>query len=185
MRDDTQTLSVTPTLEEGDVYPFVRVGLIVVGGLVLIGLAALLPGLGELFGWLPVSVSAILLAVASGLVIAGLLAVSPAVERLVRRTLDGPDGVVDDAGASAKFLVIFIAVAVAHRGFGPALLPLTERVAADWVYHAAFLVCALVPLVLIARRLYRSLDPLAELLTRVVLPAKHSTEPSGTDVDGK
>ncbi|MFC4542996.1 hypothetical protein ACFO5R_13795 [Halosolutus amylolyticus] len=163
------SLSLVSTVEEEHVYPVVRIALIVVAGLLLLGLTALLPGLDRFLSVLPVAVDAVLLAGATYLVAAGLLAAAPSIDRLVRDCLDGPDRVVADAGASAKYLTAFVAVLVAYRGFQPAFEPVIADLVAAWVYHAGFLVASLVPIVLIARRLRRSLDPIADLVTRAIV----------------
>lgn len=176
--DDADALRIAPDVDDRDVYPIVRLGLIVGGGLVLIGLVSVLPGLEWLLAAAPIpipfSASALLLAAGTYLAAGGLVAIAPRVERVVRKSLEGPAGVVADAAASAKYLVVFVASAVAYRGFAPAMLALLELVGMGWLYHVAFLVAALVPLLLIARRLHRSLDPVAELLTREVTGAIES-----------
>ncbi|WP_265108752.1 hypothetical protein [Halosolutus halophilus] len=159
------SLSVVPTIDDEHVSPFVRITLIVAAGLALLGLIALLPGLDRFLSVLPVAVDAVLLAGATYLVAAGLLAAVPPIDRLVRDSLEGPDRIVADAAASAKYLTAFVAVLVAYHGFRPAFEPVIADLTASWVYHAGFLVTGLVPIVLIGRRLRRSLDPVAELVT--------------------
>ncbi|GAB3026445.1 hypothetical protein [Natronobiforma cellulositropha] len=172
MSDDNDTIAFSPALEESHIYPLVRIALIAVGGLVLLGLVSLLPGLEVLFGGFEISVSAVLLALGTYLVAGGLLAVAGRVEALVADSLEGPQRVVEDTGAIAKYLFVFVALLVAYQGFAPALVPMVENVAAAWVYHLVFLLVTLVPVALIARRLHRSLDPVTDLITRGLLDSR-------------
>ncbi|MCU4926351.1 hypothetical protein OB905_10195 [Halobacteria archaeon AArc-dxtr1] len=164
MSTDTETLTVEPSVDGSDLYPLVRITLLVGSGLLVVALASLLPGLEQLFGWLPISLSATLLALGTYLLVAGLLAASPVLERLVRSSLDGPEAVVTDVAASAKYVAVFSAIPIAHWGFEPPLAPAFATVSGGWLYHLTFLALALLPLALLIARIRRCLDPLAELL---------------------
>lgn len=166
---DERKLTVRPSIDEAHVYPIVRILLLVVGGLVLLGLVSLLPGLGVLFDGASIPLEAIVIALGTYLVAGALVAVGARIESLVRESLEGPTTVIDDAAASVKYLFVFVALVIAHQGFSGALVPMFEAVGTGWLYHLLFLAAALVPLVLIARRLYRSLDPVAELLTNEIV----------------
>ena len=185
MTDDNESIAIAPSIEESHVYPLVRITLIAVGGLILLGLISLLPGLEPLLGGHPISVSAVLLALGTYLVAGGLLAVATRIERLIADSLEGPQRVVDDTAAIAKYLVVFVALLVAYQGFAPALEPMVAAVTGGWFYHLAFLLAALVPVVLIARRLHRSLDPVADLLTRSLVGPNGNRSEGETDIPVK
>lgn len=169
MTGDSDSLEFVPSVDETHVYPMVRIGLVVIGGLIVLGLLSLLPGLDVVWDGVPISADAILIALGTYLVAGALVAVSRRLEALVAESLDGPERVVADAAASAKYLFVFVALLIAYRGFAPAFVPVTAEFSAEWGYHLGFMLLALLPVMLIAARLYRSLDPMAELLTREVV----------------
>lgn len=165
------TLRFVPDLEPRAVGRIVRTALAVVGLLVVVGLAALLPGVDRLLKALAVSPTAALLAAVTLPVVAALLRVAPAVEGAVRQALEGPKGAVDDAAAGAKLLVGFLAVVVAYNGLAPAVAPAFAAFDLGGVYHLAFLVAGLVVLGAFVRRLYRCWGPVSRLLTDRVTDA--------------
>lgn len=171
MERPSDDLTVATAFDRDTVRPLVRTSLLLVGGLFLLGLASLLPGLGRLFAGFPVSVGTFVRAIATTLVVGALATTAPTVETLVRRGLSGPPTVVEDAARSSRDLVAFAAIVVAYRGLASAIEPAFDVLGAAWLYHAVFLVAALVPVVLVARRLSRSLDPVADLLTTELVAA--------------
>jgi len=161
-----------------------------VGAVVFVlALASLLPGLDRL---VPGPVS--LVAVAGALValaVAGLLVyVARGLAALVRLSLDGPRAVVENVASVVHWVVVLLAVLVAHAGLAGVANPLLGDL--SWLYDLAFLLVALVPLAVVAARLYVTLDPAADLLADRVAdddPELNLTDPStegtsGTDGSG-
>jgi ABC-type amino acid transport system permease subunit len=171
MRTDRNALRFVPDLEETAVRRIVRTGLALAGLLFLLGLLAVLPGVDRLLAGLAVSLEALVLAVATALVVGALLRVAPVVERVVEGALDGPKGAVGHAAAGAKLLVGFVAVTVAYRGFAPAVAPTFRAFDGGGLYHLGFLLAGLAVLASLARRLYRCWDPVTRLVTAYVMDA--------------
>ncbi|QSW98301.1 hypothetical protein [Haloterrigena alkaliphila] len=130
--------------------------------LALLWLVSLLPGIDRLVPGTPVTFAALVGAVVTVATVALLLYLAPTLAELVRSTLEGPEGVVNDVASIVNLLVVLIAVLVAHRGLAAATVPLLGG--ATWVYDVLFLALALPPLAILAARLYVSLDPISELL---------------------
>lgn len=129
--------------------------------LVLLSLVSLLPGGAWVVSATPVSTVALAGAVATLTAVGALLYLAPAFERLVRFRFEGPDAVVEDVAAIVRSAVVFAAVLIAHRGIRPAVTPFLGRF--SWMYDVAFLALAVPLLVVLAVRLYVSLDPAADL----------------------
>ena len=171
MTDQTDAVRFVPDLDETAVRRIVRTALALAGLLFLLGLLAVLPGVDRLLAGLSVSLEALVLAAATALVVGALVRVAPSVERVVAGSLDGPEGAVADAAASAKLVVGFAAVVVAYRGFAAAVTPLFRAFDLGGVYHLGFLVAGLAVLAALARRLYRCWEPVTDLATGRVLAA--------------
>lgn len=156
----------------------VREALVVLGIASLTGLALLVPGAGRELPGAAITIGDVILAAGTAAVVGSLLYSVPRVRDLVSSAIVGPSTVVDDVSAVAGYLVAFVAVLVGHRGLAPVAVPVIDGVA--WAYDQAFLLFAAIVLALMARRLYRSLDPIAGLVTRELLAADQF-EPSGTE----
>lgn len=178
MTDDTSTLTVGPTLERSTVRRIVSIVLALVGLLVVLALAALLPGADRLVAALAVPPVALFTALATLLVVAALIWVAPAVEVAVEQALDGPPRAVRNAAVSAKLLVGFGAVVLAYRGFAAAVTPLFEAFGLGGVYHLAFTVLGVLVLGAFARRLYRCWEPVTGIVTEY---ATSAVGPDGRD----
>ena len=107
-----------------------------------------------------------------------MLCAAPLVWRLVAACLDGPQGAEDDVASIAQYALVFAAVTVAYRSFAPVVLPLIDR---PWTYDAAFLVAGAVPLVVIALRTGRSIDPIARSITARVSGKEPDVDPVGRE----
>jgi len=165
------------SIEPDALEAVVRESLVVLGIASLTGLALLVPGAGRELPGTVITVADVILAGGTAAVVGSLLYAVPRVRDLVAAAIEGPPAVVADVSAVAGYLVAFAAMLVAHRGLAPAALPLVDVV---WAYDQAFFLLAAVVLVLMARRLYRSLDPIAGLVTREFFVSS-GFEPSGTD----
>jgi hypothetical protein len=164
-------LRFVPAVEERTVRRIVGALVGLAGLLLLLGLGALLPGVDRLVAALAVSPVALLVALATLLVVGALIWIAPAVERAVAQSLDGPAAAVGNAAASAKLLVGFLAVVVAHGGLADVVEPLFAAFGLGGVYHLAFMVVGLLVLGALARRLSRCWRPVTALLTA------HVTDP--------
>ena len=129
---------------------------------VVLALASLLPGLDLLVPRTPVTLAAVVGALATLAVVAVLLYLARALAVLTRLALDGPAAVVEHLASVVHWAVVLGAVLVAHAGLAPAVTPLLGG--AGWVYDVTFLLAALVPLAVVAARLAVAVDPLAELV---------------------
>ncbi|WP_246084353.1 hypothetical protein [Salinadaptatus halalkaliphilus] len=147
------------------------------GLVVLSSLVSLLPGIDRLVPGTPISFVAVVSAVVTLAIVGLLVYLAPALAKLVRSVLEGPEQVVDDIAAIVQLVVVFVAVLVAHQGLAPAIGPLLGGL--GWVYDLVFLAIALPPLGILAARMYVSLDPMAELLANRV--AGTSSEPRDDD----
>lgn len=132
--------------------------------LAIIGLATLLPGTDRTLPGTTVDIHALIVTVGTVAVVVLLADAARAVGTLVRSVLEGPPQLVDDAGRVASAVVVFVAVLIAYRGFAGLVVPQLAAGDATWAYDAGFLALALVPLAVIAHRLYRNLDVLADQL---------------------
>ncbi|MFB6312319.1 MAG: hypothetical protein ABEH64_14185 [Salinirussus sp.] len=160
---NTETaLSTAEDLSPDSIEPIVREILIIVALVALLGIASLLPGTGIELPGTTISIGDLIIAGASLGIVASLIWVGPKLRTVAERVLIGPPRVLSDVGSIARNLALFTAVLVAHWGFEPVLRPLLEI---GWLYDAGFLVLALIPLGIVAYRVYTSLDPLTTFLT--------------------
>jgi hypothetical protein len=177
MTDESDTLRFVSDLEEPVVRRIVGTCLALTGLLFLLGLVGVLPGVDRLVAGLSVSPAALALAAGTLLVVVALLWIALEVERLAEGALDGPEGVVADADASAKLFVGFLVVVVAYRGFAPAVTPLFWAFDVGGLYHLGFLAAGLALLAALARRLYRCWAPVTRLVTANVVAAAGDSTP--------
>jgi hypothetical protein len=164
-RSGDRTLGIASEVEETTVRRIVGVLVGLAGLLLVLGLVAFLPAADRLLAAITVSPVALLIAVATLLVVGALVILAPTIQDIVEQGLDGPDAVVEHAGASAMYLVLFGAVVVAYNGFAGAVLPLFAAFGIEGLYHLGFLVAGLLALGLLVRRLYRCWAPVTDLLT--------------------
>lgn len=132
----------------------------------VLSLWTLLPGADRLLPGLPVPLAAIATAVAGATVAGVLVYTAPGLARLARLALSGPREVVENVASTVHWLVVLAAVLVAHRGLAPAAAAALEEWL--WAFDLAFLLAALVPLVLVAALLWATVDPAAEVVAERV-----------------
>ncbi|WP_135364917.1 hypothetical protein [Halosimplex halophilum] len=128
----------------------------------VLALASLLPGLDLLVPRTPVTLAAVVGALATLAAVALLVYLASALAALTRLALDGPAELVEHLASVVHWLVVLAAVLVAHAGLAAAVTPLLGDAA--WAYDVAFLLLGLGPLVVVAARLYVAVGPLAELV---------------------
>lgn len=134
----------------------------------LVGLATLLPGTDRTVPGTAVAIHEFIVSLGTVAVVVLLAHAARSVSTFVRTVLEGPDQLVVDAGRVAGALVVFAAVLVAYRGFAGLVEPRLAADQAAWAYDAGFLGLALGPLGVIAHRLYRNVDQLADELAVVL-----------------
>ncbi|WP_254766765.1 hypothetical protein [Salinilacihabitans rarus] len=146
-------------------------------------LLALLPGIDRLLPETRVSVAALASAVATFAVVALLWYLASGLAALVR-TLLAPRDLAANVASIVHWVVVLVAVLVAHRGLAPAVVPLLGEAA--WAYDVAFLLVALAPLSFVAAVLYVTLDPAADLIAGRVA-GEQSAEANGgsASTDGR
>lgn len=125
-------------------------------------LGLLLPGAGQAVPGTGIEIGNLVVAAGTVGIVGTLIWAGPEIRAAVVDALSGPTAVVEDAASIARNLVAFAAVLIAHWGLAPVLVPLLEL---PWAYDLGFLLIALVPLAVIAFRLYASLDPLVAFVT--------------------
>lgn len=165
-------LALRDTVETDALRPVVYEALVLAAMLAVLGLSTLLPGVDRTVPGLAVTIRELVVATGTVAIVVWLAHAIPAVAALVRSSLIGPDDLVADAGRIAGALVAFLAVLVAHRGLAGVLIPAFGARDAVWAYDLAFLAVGLVPLVVIANRLRRNIDTVADLVTAAVAGAR-------------
>lgn len=156
-----------------------------VGALILVlALASVLPGVGRLLPESPFGVLAVAGALTALAVAALLVYLARGLATLVRASLDGPREVVEHLASVVHWVVVLFAVLVVHAGLAGVVTPVLGDF--TWLYDVAFLLVALVPLTVVAARLYVSLDPAADLLADRLdadSPDLELSDPSSGDAD--
>jgi len=144
----------------------------------VVALASLLPGLDLPVPQTPVTLAAVVGALATVAVAGLLLYLASGLAALTRLALDGPADVVEHVASVVHWLVVLATALVAHAGLAPAVQPLFGGV--GWLYDVTFLLAALGPLVVVAARLSVVVDPLAALVAQGVTH-DGDIDDSGTD----
>lgn len=161
----TDELTTTDRIDPTKVRPVVRVGLAIVGLVVLLLLGRVLPGSDLEVLDAGVTVGDLVLAIGTVGIAAALVYGAPKLRDLLTDWLEGPAGVVANAAAIGSYLVYFLAVLVAYRGLASTIQPLLRP---GWLYGVFFLGLALVVLGGIAYRYFRAMDPITGFLARRV-----------------
>lgn len=177
-------LSLRESVDTAALRPVVYEALALAAMLVVLGLSTLLPGVGRTVPTLEVTIRELLVATGSVAIVVWLAHSIPAVAALTRSSLVGPDELVADAGRIAGALVAFLAVLVAYRGLAGVLVPTFGARDAVWAYDLAFLAVGIVPLAVIANRLRRNLDAVADLVTATVAEARSPSVETGSSDTG-
>lgn len=143
-----------------------KVVLAIVSILFIAYLATFLPGTEYVIPQTGIGIRALIGAALAMLLVALLVYVSSAVARLTRMVLDGPPVIIESLASVVRWTVLLAAVVVAHLG----LTPLASAIfgGAIWAFDLLFLFIALPVLLIIAFRLYVSLDPAAKYIAESV-----------------
>ena len=128
----------------------------------LLYLVSLLPGMDRVIPTTSLTFATVVGVIVTVAIVGLLLHLASGLAALTAMVLAGPDAIVEHVASVVHWVVVLAAVLVAHRGIAPAAAPLLDG--SMWVYDLAFFLVAVPPLVIIAVRLYYSLDPAAELV---------------------
>lgn len=158
-------LAVRESIDPDELRPVVYELLVLVAMLAVLGLSTLLPGTDRTIPTLSVTGREVIVATGTVAVVVWLAHSAPSIAALTRSILVGPDQLVDDAGRIVAAVVTFVAILVAYRGLAGLVIPSLVARDSVWAYDLAFLVVALGPLAVIANRLRRNLDVVADLVT--------------------
>lgn len=156
------TLALRDSVAPADLRPVAYQLLVLAVTLLVVGLATLLPGADRAVPGTAVAIRQLVVATGTLAVVFLLANAASSVASLTRSILEGPEGLVDDVGRTAGALVVFAAVLVAYRGLAGLVVPRLAAGDAAWAYDAGFLALAIVPLAVVARRLCRNLDVVAD-----------------------
>lgn len=174
-------LALRESLDPDALRPVVYESFMLVAMLVVLGLATLLPGAGRTLPSTTVTIRAVIEAIGTVAIVVWLAHSIPAVARFTRASLVGPDDLVTDLGHIAGGLVAFLAVLVAYRGFAGVVIPTLVGGDAVWAYDLAFLVVGLAPLMVVANRLRRNGDEVADLVTAAIADNRSFGDDEPTD----
>lgn len=161
-------IAVRESIDTEALRPVVHEALVLAAMLLVLGLSTLLPGADRALPGTAVTIREVIPATGTVAVVVWLAHAAPSVAALVRSSLVGPEQVVADAGRIAAASVAFLAVIVAYTGLAGVVVPTLVARDAVWAYDLAFLVVGLGPLAVIANRLRRNLEELADLVTAAV-----------------
>jgi len=158
----TDSLDATGAVDRRTVKSVTKVLLAVVSLVFVVYLLTLLPGVDMLVPGSSVTVAAVVGAIGTVVLVALFLSAAPEFASLTRMLLNAPPGVVEHLASVVYWLVVLVAVLVAHRGFAGLFAPLLG----GWLYDVVFLLASLPVVAVIAARLYCALEPSASLLAK-------------------
>ncbi|WP_255195179.1 hypothetical protein [Halorarius litoreus] len=141
------------------------------GAIVLVVLGSLLslvPPLSRPLPGTPISIETAILGVFSVVVLGLFVAVADEFEAVVAERLDGPERVVGEVAAVAKYLVVFLAFIAVYEPLARAVVPFLAGADVVWLFDLGYSVVALGLLAIVGVLVYRNLDPVAALVTDYV-----------------
>ena len=165
-----------------------RVAIAAIALIAILYLLTALPGADRLIPLTPVTFAATATAVLTLAVVALLVYAAPRFASLARTSRHRSDAtehvetVSENVGGVVYWLVVLVAVMVAHAGLAGAVTPLFGGV--EWAYDAAFLFASLVPLVFLVARLSVTVDPLSTLVADRVAGSEPSEAGSAGEDTG-
>lgn len=160
--------AVSTRLDRDTVRSVSRVAIVALALVGVLSLFTLLPGMDRVVPLTPVTFAAAVTAVFTVAVVLLLVYAAPRLASLTRAGIhraDSPEHtgrVAEGVGSVVHWLVVLVAVLVAHAGLAGLVTPFLDGVV--WLYDAVFLVVSLVPLTFLVARLAVTVDPLAEII---------------------
>lgn len=151
-------------LDPRTLEPVVKLALIVGVLAFTWALLATLPGVHATLFDTGVTYGALLGGAVTLAIVAAMVALAKRVAPVVTDVVVGPSELVDDLADIATYLVLFLAVLVAHGGLAAMAVPLLAGVDLAWGYDPLFLVLALIPTILVAVRMYGNVDDVAAIV---------------------
>lgn len=134
----------------------------------LLYLVTLVPGVERVIPDTPISFVGVVSVIVTAAIVVVLVNLAAGVKNIAPLVFNGPAPLGAHLASMGHWLVMLVAVLIAHRGLQPAVAPVLGD--AMWIYDLGFLLMALPALVIIAFRLYFSLDQMADLLTNRIIP---------------
>lgn len=128
----------------------------------LLALATMIPVVDTLFPGTDIAFIELATAVVSMAVVAVLFALASRLATLTRKVLSGPRILKEYSAGTVYWLVVLVAVLVAHWGLSPVAASLLGE--AIELYDLAFMLAALVALIAVAVRVVRLINPAADLV---------------------
>ena len=157
--------NLTGSVDRETIKAITKLCLAAVSLIAVLYLVTLLPGIDRIVPQTPVTFVAIVGAIATVVLVGLLVHLAPKLALLVTLSLDGPKEVIEHAASVMYWLVLLVAVLVAHRGFAGVITPFLNG--ATWIYDAIFLVIALPLVIVIGARLFANLEPSSAYLAEV------------------
>lgn len=154
---NVSTSNIRKSLDRETVRSITKLVLLALWLVVALYLLTLLPGADRLVPQTPVTVDALVSALASIVVVGLLLSLAPKLGSFVRTGIEGPKVLVADIASVVYWLVVLAAVLVAHRGLAGVVTPSLDGMV--WMYDGVFFLLALPAILIIGARLYATLDP--------------------------
>lgn len=158
---DTNRLERVGPLPTETLAPVVREAIVIFALVAFMGLGLFLPGTDQVLPGTDIAVADLIVAAGTVGIVGTLIWAGPAVRDLVESSLEGPSTVVADAAAVARYLLVFLAVLIAHWGLEAIIVPLLDI---SWTYDLIFFLLAVAPLAVIAYHVYSCLDPLTNFV---------------------
>lgn len=155
----------------------VKLALLAAWVVLVVSLLSWIPGIDRVVPHTPVTIAAVIGAIASMVIVGVLLVLAPTTATLVGSVISGPERIVGGLAAAAYWFVLLVAVLVAHTGLTALFEPFLGG--AEWLYDTVFLLLALPPVIFIGVRLYTVVDPGAEMVT-TALVGDEATDESST-----
>lgn len=138
------------------------------GLVILVALLSIIPPLDRPMPWAPdnvfVTFQTVITALVTVVIVGLFIVVADELEALVVERLDGPDALVRDAGALAKYLVIFLVLVASYGPLVALARPFLAPSETVWVFDLGFVLVSLLPLGIAAYVVAGDLDDLAGLL---------------------
>lgn len=156
------TTDIAASFDRDAVRSAAKVTLIGIWLVLVLALVRLVPGGDYLVPSSAVTALTVGTAAVTVVVAAALMALASPVAAHVRERVTSVPTLAEEVAAVAYWWMVLLAIIVAHRGLAGLLRPITGRLA--WTYDLLFLGLSILPVLAMAVRLYRTLDPLASLL---------------------
>lgn len=166
-------LTQSGVLEYKTIHRVSKLFLLALWVVVVTFLVTMIPGFDRIVPQTPVTLAALFSAIATIVLISILVYLAPNAANLLRMSFDGPNPIIEHFASVLYWGIILAAILVGYRGFAGITLPILDG--AVWIYDVLFLLIALPVVVIIAARLYVTLDPGADYVANTVTKSNESS----------